>query len=470
MLNDLIMKYLLLCVVFIVALSAKAEDYKIDPSRQGVACEGWGVSLCWWAAQCGKWPEEQLDSLIDWLVSPEGLNYSVFRYNIGGGDDHEWRNCDQHHFGMVGGKGLRAEMEGFKDGRDGDYDWERDGAQRRILLMIHRKRPDAVFEAFSNSAPWWMTVSGCVAGAESGSSDNLSPAMYEAFAQYLIDVCAHYKEEYGIEFSTLDPFNEPMTDYWHQNGGQEGCHFDTESQIAFVCTLHPLLRDSGLATTISVPDETSVEQAIEDLLAYSEAGALPLVGQWNTHSYSGSLEAKARLRQLCDSLGIRLWQSETGESGRGLMGNLRMAQRLIDDIRYLQPAVWCDWQYVEQHYDQWSLVSCDKDWEHYKKHDNYYVRQHFSRFVPAGYRWLDIDDAHGLAAVSPDGTQLVYVTINASQHERSVSLLLPDNAHLQSLYRTSRTEKCEVVTPEAADDGLSFCLPPVSIITAVYSQ
>ncbi len=455
---------MVLWVVTLAALPAWAEEYGLDSLRRGTVCEGWGVSLCWWAAQCGKYPEAKLDSLVEWLVSPDGLNYSVFRYNIPGGDDPEWANCIPHHFGMPGGKGLRAEMEGFRDSPEGDYDWTRDEAQRRIMLMIRRKRPDAVFEAFSNSAPWWMTVSGCVAGAERAAADNVSPEMYDAFAQYLVDVCLHYRDEYGIEFATLDPFNEPMTDYWHRNGGQEGCHFGVESQLAFVRTLHARLRGSGLSTVVSAPDETSVEQAVADLLAYDKAGVLDCVGQWNTHTYTGSAESKARLRQLCDSLGLRLWQSETGDGGRGLMGNLRMAQRLVDDIRYLRPAVWCDWQYVEQNHDQWSLVSCGKDWDGYRRHANYYVRQHFSRFVPAGYIWVDIDDVHGLAAVSPDGTQLVYVTLNASRRERTVSLRLPAGAHLQSLYRTSGEERCR----EVECGGDTFTLPPLSIITAIY--
>lgn len=71
--------------------------------------EGWGISLCWWANMCGSWSEERIDSLVDWLVSPQGLNFRIFRYNIGGGDDPMNRNCTPHHMGK--GKGLRAEME-----------------------------------------------------------------------------------------------------------------------------------------------------------------------------------------------------------------------------------------------------------------------------------------------------------------------------------------------------------------------
>ena len=135
---------------------ADEHAYIINPAAERQLIEGWGVSLCWWANMCGKWSDDKIDEIIDWLVSPEGLNFNIFRYNIGGGDDPENNNCTAHHMGS--GKGLRAEMEGFKDSSDGPYIWTRDAAQRKIMLKIKEKRPDAIFEAFSNSAAWPATA------------------------------------------------------------------------------------------------------------------------------------------------------------------------------------------------------------------------------------------------------------------------------------------------------------------------
>lgn len=417
----------------------------LDPARRTHTCEGWGVSLCWWAKECGQWPEERLDSLITWLVAPEGLNYNLFRYNIGGGDDPTWAHCSPHHFGAPGGKGLRAEMEGFQDERGGAYHWERDAAQRRILLMIKRRRPDAVFEAFSNSAPWWMTVSGCAAGAQRATDNNLRPDYYTDFAKYLVRVCQHYKEEYGLEFATLEPFNEPETDYWYQRGGQEGCHVSTSEQIRFLRVLAPTLQASGLRTVIAASDETAVRQSILDLHAYHRAGVLPLLGQWNTHTYHGTTAEKDSLARLAAGHGLRLVQSETGDGGNGLDGNLRMAQRLIDDIRHLRPAAWVDWQYVEENYDQWSLVSADHTWGQYRRHANYYVRQQFSRFVPAGYQWLQTDDPHALAAISPDDSTIALIAINADDSPRRLRLHIPRAYHIKEVFRTSAAERCQPV-------------------------
>ena len=66
--------------------------YVVDAQQLRQHWDGWGVSLCWWAGQCGKWDDEKIDEIISWLVSPDGLNYSHFRYNIGGGDGPRWRD------------------------------------------------------------------------------------------------------------------------------------------------------------------------------------------------------------------------------------------------------------------------------------------------------------------------------------------------------------------------------------------
>ncbi len=419
-------------------MAAVAESHSIDLSQRYQTNEGWGVSLCWWAQMCGRYDEQRLDSLVDWLVSPEGLNYNIFRYNIGGGDDPQWTHCQPHHFCYPrSGKGYRAEMEGFQDERGGEYHWDRDAGQLRILKMIKEKRPDAIFEAFSNSAPWWMTLSGCVGGNVKATDDNLNPEYFEDFAHYLVDVCLHIKDTYGIEFATLDPFNEPVTNYWKANGGQEGCHVSTEQQIDFLRVLHPILQSSGLKTVISASDETSVQQSVIDLKAYQEAGIVPLVGQWNTHTYSGKVEEKQELCRLTKELGLRLWQSETGNGGKGIEGNLKMALRLVEDIKTLQPAAWLDWQYVEELHDQWSLVKSDHVWGQYERHANYYVRQHFSRYIPVGYTFVEATDPHALSAVSPDGKTLVYVSVNAEQKEEHSTLVLPRGYVVAECIRTT---------------------------------
>ena len=59
------------------APSSQQKAYTLDPTRRLQTMEGWGVSLCWWANMCGKWSDEKIDEIVDWLVSPTGLNYNL---------------------------------------------------------------------------------------------------------------------------------------------------------------------------------------------------------------------------------------------------------------------------------------------------------------------------------------------------------------------------------------------------------
>ena len=457
-------------ILLLIASSSRAANYSIDTQQVQQHWDGWGVSLCWWAGQCGKWDDEKVDEIISWLVSPDGLNYSLFRYNIGGGDDPENRNCELHHMGK--GKGLRAEMEGFKDFTGDQYHWERDSAQRRIMLKIKEKRPDAVFEAFSNSCPYYMTYSGCVAGNKDGGKDNLKPEYYEEFAHYLVDVCNHYKEAYGIEFKTLEPFNESATSYWYQNGSQEGCHFDYSSQIAFLRVLAPILEASGLSTIISASDETSVEHSIKALQAYKEAGVLPLVGQWNTHTYQGDTKQRIRLSALVREAGKPFWMSETGSGGKSLEGNLKMAQRLFDDIRYLQPEAWFDWQYMEERSDQWCVINGSFQGQIYRKVKNYFVRQQCSRFIKRGYDILQAECPQSLAAISPARDTLTLVLLNEGEETTHNIQIQKSRFRKAKVYRTSASEDLAVVKDgfSLRKNMLSIVLPKQSITTLVITN
>jgi O-glycosyl hydrolase len=438
-----------------------------DAKRQTV--EGWGVSLCWWANMCGKWSDTKIDQLIDWMVSPEGLNWNIFRYNIGGGDDPLWTNCTEHHMGN--GKGLRAEMEGFQMERGGEYLWDRDAAQRKIMLKIREKRPDAIFEAFSNSCPWWMTVSGCCAGSEGGGSDNLKTDYYEDFAHYLVDVCKHYKDEYGIEFKTLEPFNESVTGFWYRSGVQEGCHFDYSSQANFVKVLAPILAESGLNTVISASDETNVGLACEGIRQFKSQNALDLIAQCNTHTYSGDNRNRSQYGSLGRSNGKIVWMSETGSGGSGLGGNLSMAQRLIDDVRYIAPSAWVDWQYMEENNDQWCMVRGSFANATFSKVKNFYVRQQFTRFIKQGYSIVESLNDHSLAAVNPERDTLVLVMLNTDSkviHKVSMPMIGIDGTI--KAWRTSENENLKSVTGNCTvvdENTIEVVLPEASITTLV---
>lgn len=446
------------------------RDVEINASCRLQTLEGWGTSLCWWAAQVGQWDSKKVNEITNLIVSPDKLNMNIFRYNIGGGDDPS-------HIGghMVKGKGKRAEMEGFKAFANAPYNWNADAAQRKILLMLKKKRKDAIFEAFSNSAPYWMTYSGCAAGNDDALKDNLKPEFYGAFCDYLIDVCKYYKRQFNVNFRTLEPFNESLSNYWYNQGTQEGCHFEPQSQINVIRLLYNKLRESGLCTEISASDETSLSHTLMIQHAYRDAGDIwNKLGQINTHTYSGSGVERSQVHDLSVQAGKRLWQSETGPSGdKGLKSNLMLTQKMFDDLKIMQPVAWLDWQTMEESGDEWCVMNGNFKTHEFQLVKNFYVRMQITRFFKRGYTLIACDAQNILAAISPSRKEFVVAVLNDSAAEQSKTLHLVGFRGLRhvNVWRTSETENCERLPSTTIDKNLMICvMPSYSLTTFVISK
>ena len=152
--------------------------------------EGWGTSFCWWANRIG-YSDALSQQAAELLYSNEGnsLGFNVIRFNIGGGDDPSHHHITRTDSNMPGYATLNE---------DGTlkYDWTADHNQRNVLLRALKVGGDGVIvEAFSNSAPYFMTYSGCSSGAEHAEDNNLRDDQYENFAEYMATVIKHYKKE-----------------------------------------------------------------------------------------------------------------------------------------------------------------------------------------------------------------------------------------------------------------------------------
>jgi O-glycosyl hydrolase len=366
-------------------------------------------------------------------------------------------------------------MEGFKSTANAPYNWEADKGQRTLMLKIKAKRPDAVFEAFSNSPPYWMTFSRCAGGNVDPMKDNLKPEYYEAFCDYLIDVCKHYKKQYGLEFKTLEPFNEATSNYWNYLGSQEGCHFTPETQMKIIRILDQKLKTSGLKTVISASDETNIASCINVLKAYQAAGdILGKIGQINTHTYSGNNSERKEAHQLTKSIGKPFWQSETGPSGKSTTSfgsNLGLAQKLFDDMRYMKPQAWLDWQLMEEGNEVWCLMRCNFNAQEYKIVKNFYVRMQITRFFKQGYTMIETDKDEILAAINPEKTELVVAIVNRSDLPKTYSLKLTDVGRLGekvAVYRTGIDENCDRISSGSVkNQAISYDAPGQSLTTFI---
>ncbi len=494
-----------------------------DTNRDGYGeFEGWGTSLCWWANRLGYSASLTEQSAKAFFDPVAGLGMNIGRYNIGGGDNVTDPEGPFYHAPHI--KRSDSEVPGyctdvtridlslntkeyyeenfaradFECGYAWNYDWDADTRQMNILKAAIKAAGDEfVAEAFSNSPPYFMTVSGCSSGGEDPGVDNLREDSYTAFACYLADVIEHWKNE-GLVFRSAAPMNEPATSYWKANSDkQEGCHFSMgESQSKILVALNKELASKGIDIIISASDETSIDTAAASFEKLTDE-AKAVVGRIDTHAYQGT--QRSLLKATAEKAGKNLWMSEVdgteglfsaGKSDSGMQAALGFARAIITDLNGMKPTAWIMWDAVDIHIDSknkfdtcsrsaadgiiaggtpfWGIGIADHDKEELLLGKKYYAFGQFTRYIRPGYCIADSSD-NSVAAFDPSDKSVVIVAMNANTDDLRWEFDLSDfdrmdeNTKITAI-RTSGTmadgenwaDVSEKVNIKISEDGSKF--------------
>jgi O-glycosyl hydrolase len=456
-----------LMVVAMVVLPIAGMVIAVDPSKRGQVFRGWGTSLCWWANVVGGWEGKDVRAELMDLVfdSRKGLGLNIARYNIGGGEHPDHLHCYR-----PGGA-----VPGFRLGPEEPYDWEADANQRWVLLES-LKRGVNIVEAFSNSPPWWMTISGSCTGRceQRPAANNLRDDMYPAFADYLTEVVREYRDRYGVVFDTLTPLNEPSSVWWIQGNSQEGCRFTADKQQMILKETARELVAKELSTKLSAPEEYSIDETVASWGEY-DVETREAVYQINTHSYDGA--GRAAVREIARDARKPLFVSEYGNGIDGEFGSaLELARVITLDLNELKCEGWVCWQAVgnSDHANDWHALQVSlarQDGIAIRK--QYWALLHFTRHVRPGSVIMDTPAGEAVIALNPAG-DLVIVAANRGTCERQVSFDLSAFPELPKSARwvvTTEAESYAERGPVAiADRKLSVTLCPQSINTLVVAS
>lgn len=436
--------------------AAPAREVRIDFSKRQAPFQGWGTSLCWWAHGVGGWNDATVDEVVRLITDPDsGLGMNIFRYNIGGGDDPT-----HSHFRRW------ADVPGFKSSEDATYDWEADANQRRILLKLREARPDAVLEAFNNSPPFWMTHSGCAAGASDGGA-NLKEEYEEKFVDYLVEVASHYRDRYQINWHSVEPFNEPDVNWWRAGKNQEGCHVPRDQQGRIIRLLRARLDAAGMQSTlVSATDSNSIDDGLKSLQGF-DAPTLSALGQFNVHSYSG--KQRDALRELISTHAKPLWQSESGPlyvGGTPYEQIMKMAERITLDMNQLQPEAWLTWQVVAG--GEWGCIQEDVRTQTVRVGKKFHMLSAFTRNIRPGDRFVEVrGDGSAVGAISESRKEAVIVLVNREKAPvlfRSIVSGLNAHAGRVEVVQMSHDSELGPIDPvESKDGAIELTVPPESV-------
>ena len=405
---------------------------------------------------------------------------NLFRFNIGGGDAP-----GHNHMRTDGG-----DMPGYKASATSAYDWKSDAAQRKILQQLIASRiantgkNDIQIVAFSNSPPWWMTVSGCVAGSTDGKTTNLKTDMFDDFADYLTEVTKYYHDSLGITFNHIEPFNEPYSTWWTANkvNGQEGCYFSQPDQERMIRELYRSLQQKNMLQycKIAAMDANSIDEGYQGLLQYKIAGdILDKIDRLDVHSYFGSM--RNEIRDFARVHNKKLWQSESGPLNVGGSNEHQLmvvAQRIVTDIQEMGCTAWLDWQLANDHSPLWGMLvgKYNHPEKPVEKGPSFYLRAQFSRYLKQNYYIIATSSANALAAISPDEKEIVLIVVNSEikkqnysidlsqiEYKNPVSHIVTSIQHNQQVFLKSNTLN-------ASGHILSVSALPLSVNTIIFHK
>jgi galactan endo-1,6-beta-galactosidase len=398
---------------------------QIDPQKNYGPWQGWGTALAWFAKVMGN--REDIADLLFSLKTVNfngaqypGLGMNIVRYNAGASS---WNTVNGRQMVVSSHILPFRQMEGYwldpasDDPQSTSWNWNVDANQRKMMQMAC-DRGATRFELFSNSPMWWMCANLNPSGAQRGADNNLSPDYYGKFAEYLATIAKHAKDNWAINFTTVEPFNESTSKSWSANGRQEGCHFSRDVQAKILPLLRAELDKRGLtATPISASDDSTYDFAIATWNSFTP-GVKKLVNQVNVHGYQGGGGHRDVLYDITSKDGKPVWNSEYGEiNGTGL----DLARNLDLDIRLLHIQAWNYWQPFDR--GGWGFFSTDvPNGKINAVNPKYYVLAQYTRHIRPGLSILDTGDTDTVAAYDPMAHKLVLVIRSDAAGEKTLDL------------------------------------------------
>lgn len=458
--------------------AASSEKVVLDPANASPfnngEFEGWGTSMGWWGNRIG-YSDALAEKAAELFYSEEGLGLDIVRYNVGGGD-----HPDHNHITRSDSKlpcfAVAEYEEGgttLKKDENGDvvytYNWDADYNQVNVLKNIKKQNQGVHIEGYTNSPPWFMTNSQCSSGGVN-SAENLNPANYDIFAEFLGDVTEHF-EEIGLKFDSYSPMNEPSTQttYWGANSyKQEGNHVAPgANQSNLILALDKVYTERGIDTLIAGPDETSIDYSITSFGSLTD-DAKAALDRLDTHTYGGS--KRAQLKQTAIDGGKTLWMSEVD----GKWDEFGIADRIIADVNGMQPAAWVLWDIIDFHKDSdfrtpdgtaseagttmspdsamWGIAMANHDNETIELSQKYYGMGQFTRYINPGDTII-ASSADTLAAYNKHTGDIKIVAVNSGSSAKNVTFDMSAFTQTGSKAKLIRTSGSFATGEKWADAG-----------------
>lgn len=391
--------------------------------------KGFGGSACWWSPRISD--DKTARDVANILYGDDGLRLNIYRYNVGGGYENDNVRMDNPW----------RPVESFMN-NDGTFDWSRDANAVRVMKYALQTGNVDTLIFFANSPHYTQTVTGQTSGGFTEFFSNLDKSKYDDFARYFIDVAEHFISE-GYPVKYISPINEPQWKWGGDYVWQEGCHYEpSEVRDCYLAFARELERRNS-PLLLYGPESGNITDHTREYYALLSAEPLIMkyLGAFAYHSYGSDDNVQnkidfgkwARKNVKAPRLDMSEWcELPCRHDTRSIASALICARIIGEDLIYSGADSWTAWVCVNQWdnaekdgkcYSDGFLVARD-DFSEYYKAMRYYAMAHYSKFIPAGSKSLDIgfNTSLGLSVFAfslADGGTVV-VAVNSAKRVRAL--------------------------------------------------
>ncbi len=471
------------------------EVFTLRPDRPRQIIENFGASDSWYVEPLINWPESERQKIADLLFDRnKGIGLSAWRFNIGGGINHE----------TISNPHRTADSFLVKESV---YDWNRVPGQR-WMLDAAKKKGVASFIAYAVTPPRSLTRNGFTNGTDGLGSTNLAEGKEGAYASYLADIVEHYVKK-GYPFTHISPINEP--DFEWNKGSQEGNRASNQDVLNIGRAVSDEFKKRQLDVKLLTPEANSPQVGYEpnngmtrkygsaygayaDLFANSQDWYKETQAVYGYHSYwADRLEQlipnRQKLKAFLDKTpGLTVWQTEycqmAGPRGEGGWGRdlgmtlaLNTARVIHLDLTIVEASAWQWWLAVSNvDYKDGIIYVDDLD----KPKGSIYPSKtlwaigNYSRFIRPGFNRIEVDGAktqtHGTlvsAYQDPKSKRVVAVAVNMETESSQVDLNLSGAWTIQP-YITSDRPGDDLRKMRALKSSRELEVPARSVVTFVF--
>jgi len=226
-------------------------------------------------------------------------------------------------------------------------------------------------------------------------------------ALYLAIVARYAKDNWGVEFNSVEALNEPLATWWVESGTQEGCHVEAGQQADIIYYLRRALDRNQLKDVgIAASDETYYDHATATWQAFNKT-IRKNVDRVNVHGYQQQGGRRDLLYSAVD--GKQLWNSEYGDgdgSGMSMVANMNL------DFKCLHNTAWAYWQMIDEA-DGWGMLQADMvNGNLMGVNAKHYITAQYSRHIRPGMVIMETSGDDTIAAYDEANQKLVLVSTN----------------------------------------------------------